>query len=77
MHEEQINLSMRVERSGGGGSGEHIVVHDNCAVIPGDVSHAALKNILITHYDVANRKGEVVWPRIDGVVRDCYTASQR
>jgi hypothetical protein len=77
MHEEERNLSMIVERNGGVGSGERIVVHDNCAVIPGDVSHAALKNILITHFDVANRKGEVVWPRIDGVVHNYYTASQR
>jgi Plant transposon protein len=76
-HEEQRNLSMRVERSGGVGSGEHVVVHDNYAVIPGDVSHAALKNILITHFDVANRKGEVVRPSIDGVVRNYYTAYQR
>ena len=41
---------MREERSGGVGPGEYIVVHDNCAVIPDGVSHAALKNILITHF---------------------------
>ena len=34
---------MREERSGGVGPGEHIVVHDNCTVIPDGVSHANLK----------------------------------
>ena len=53
MHEEERNQSMRLERSGGAGSGEHVVVYDNCT------------NILITHFDVANCKGKVVWPRIN------------
>ena len=65
------------ERSGGVGSGEHVVVHENCTFIPGNVAHAALKDMLITHFDVANRKGEVVWPQINGIVRKYYTASKR
>ena len=77
MHEDERNQSMRLEQSGGVGSGEHVVMHDNCTDIPGDITHAALKDILITHFDVANRKGEVVWPRINGIVRNYYTASQR
>ena len=68
---------MREERSGGVGPREHIVVHDNCTVIPDGVSHANLKNILITHFDIANRKGEVVWPRKNGVVHNYYVASER
>jgi hypothetical protein len=71
------NQNLREERSGGVGSGDHVVVHDNCNVISGDITHAVLKKILITHFDVANRKGEVVWPRINGIVRTYHTASQR
>jgi hypothetical protein len=77
MHEEERNQNLREERSGGVGSGEHVVVHDNCNVISGDITHAVLKKISITHFDVANRKGEVVWPRINGIVRNYHTASQR
>jgi Plant transposon protein len=63
MHEEDRNLSMR---GGGVGSGEHVVVHDNCT-----------EKYFDKHFKVANRKGEVVWPRIDGFVRNYYAASQR
>jgi hypothetical protein len=61
MHEEEKNQSLRLELSDGVGSGENSVVHNNCTIIPGDITHAALKDILITHFDVANCKGEVVW----------------
>ena len=77
IHEQEKNQNLREHQSGGVGSGEHVVVQDNFTVLPGDVSHADLKNILITHFDVANRKGEVVWPRRNGIVHNYYRASER
>ena len=77
MHERERIEVFDEENRNGMGPAEHVIVYDNAVAIPFQTSHAMLKDILITHFDVAHKKGEVVWPRRDGSVHNYYTASQR
>ena len=65
----RLNALLEGNGSGGVGAGEHSL-HTEEDSSDHVLSYKAVKKRLITHFDVANRKGEVFWPTREGIIRN-------
>jgi hypothetical protein len=71
-----LNTLLADNGSGGLGAGEHSLLNEDSSVET-VLSYNAIKQRLITHFNVANKKGEVFWPTRRGIIRNYIVASDR
>jgi hypothetical protein len=62
--------------SGGVGAGEHNLVNEDSSAAQ-VLSYNAMKQRLITHFNIANAKREVYWPTRAGIIRNYVVATDR
>jgi Plant transposon protein len=77
---EQSRLDSMLEGNGNGGvgSGEHnILAEVTNPVQQQDLIFKMVKQRLVTHSDIANKKGEVYWPTRDGTIRNYHDKTTR
>jgi hypothetical protein len=72
--QRMLDALLESNESGGVGAGEHNL-HNEDNSAEHVLSYNVVKQRLITHFDVANKKGEVYWPTRHGIVRNYNVAS--
>jgi Plant transposon protein len=74
--QRRLNTLLADNGSGGLGAGEHSLLNEDSSAET-VLSYNAIKQRLITHFNVANNKGEVFWPTRRGIIRNYIVASDR